>query len=102
MAVYQFSFLTLRTSKRLNSSYHGSFSIEGEKPHQFFNRTISLNFSRNFPLTEIIFNVFSDLFFKLSALKLSRMPGRPSQKGGEEVGQVRIWQLIIPVINHAT
>ena len=34
-----------------------------------------------FNITEIILNVFSDLFFKLSALKISRMPGRPSQKG---------------------
>lgn len=38
-------------------------------------------FLSNFNLTEIILNVFSDLFFKLSALKISRMPGRPSQKG---------------------
>lgn len=46
-SVYQFSFLTLKKqkkSKSATSSYHGSFSIKGEKPHQFFKRTISLNF----------------------------------------------------------
>lgn len=66
------SFLTLRSLERSTSSYHGSSSIEGEKTHQFFNKTFSI--------TEIILNVFNDLFFKLSALKISRIPGRLSQK----------------------
>lgn len=74
-------------SARSPSFHPGCNSTEGEKSHEFFNKMAPLTFI----ITEIVLYAFSDLFLRHSALKISRMRSRPSQKGSEKLGQARMW-----------